>query len=233
MQQTGKGDIELPGTSEVPGSWQLVIIPAMNEIISDEEILARIRAGDKSACALCIEKYGSRLTRLALRLLQNEADADDVVQETFLNAFKAIESFEGRSSLGTWLHRITYNNAMMRLRRLSPEMISVDITLDGADEGVPVPQVFFDWCCLPEEDYHNEEVRQQLASAFGTLSPTLRSVFVLRELKGLSTRETAVALDVSEDVVKTRLRRARTHLREILGDYFADGNDVMWERVEG
>lgn len=198
-------------------------------MISDEEILIRIQAGDKSACALCIEKHSPDLHRLALRLMQNEADADDVVQETFLNAFKAIESFEGRSTLGTWLYRITYNNAMMRLRRSTPDMVSLDFKLDGAEEGQSVPQAFFDWCCLPEEDLHNEEVRQQLEEAFETLSPPLRDVFELRELQGLSTRETAVALDVSEDVVKTRLRRARLHLRDKLGDYITGDADRVWD----
>ncbi len=191
----------------------------MDEIISDEEILARIRAGDQAACDLCIEKHEPSLYRLALRLLQNEADAEDVVQETFLSAFKNIDSFEGRSELGTWLYRITYNNVMMRLRGRPPEPLSVDRTFELGDEGYAVPQAFFDWCCLPEEDFQSTEVRQELEKAIGTLSPALSSTFILRDLEGLSTRETAVALDTSEDVVKTRLRRARLQLREALADF--------------
>jgi len=198
----------------------------MNEVVSDEEILAGVRSGDKSACDLCIEKHGPSLYRLALRLMQNEADAEDVVQETFLNAFKAIDSFEGRSGLGTWLYRITYNNVMMRLRGSSPDTVSVDNTLDLGEEGHAVPQQFYDWCCLPEEDFHSEEVRLELEKAIRTLSPTLSSTFILRDLEGLSTRETAVALGISEDVVKTRLRRARLHLRENLSDYFAEREDL-------
>jgi RNA polymerase sigma-70 factor (ECF subfamily) len=194
----------------------------MSETISDEQILALVRAGDKAGCAMCIDKYGSTLYRLALRLMQNEADAEDVVQETFLNAFKAIDSFEGRSGLGTWLYRITYNNAMMRLRKPEPDIVSVDVKLEGSEEGYPVPQQFFDWCCLPEEDFDSAEVRLELNRAIGELSPPLRSAFTLRELEGLSTRETAEALDVSEDVVKTRLRRARLQLRELLSAYFAE-----------
>jgi len=197
----------------------------MNEIVTDEEILARIKAGDKSACDLCVDKHTPKLYGLALSLLHNEADADDVVQESFLNAFRAIDSFEGRSSLSTWLYRITYNNAMMRLRRPQPDMISVDERLDGTDEGSAVPQAFFDWCCLPEKDLQDVEIRHRLESAFGTLSPTLRSVFELRELQELSTRETAVTLGVSEDVVKTRLSRARRHLRDELGDYLPFAQD--------
>jgi RNA polymerase sigma-70 factor (ECF subfamily) len=198
----------------------------MSETISDDDILARIRSGDKSGCALCIDKYGPSLYRLALHLTQNERDAEDVVQETFLNAFKSIDSFEGRSGLGTWLYRITYNNAMMHHRRKPKvEPVSVDEKLEGVEEGYTVPQEFFDWCCLPEEDFDSEEVRLELEKAVDELSPTLSSVFILRELEGLSTRETAETLDVSEDVVKTRLRRARLALRETLSVYFAEVNE--------
>jgi len=193
----------------------------MNDLTADHDILERIRSGDKSACALCIETYGSSLYWLALRLLNNEKEAEDVVQETFLNAFKAIDSFEERSGLGTWLYRIAYNNAMMRLRRPLQTQLSLESALDDSEEGYPVPQQFYDWCCLPEEDFDSEEVRLELNQAIRALPPTLSSVFTLRELEGLSTRETAVALDVSEDVVKTRLRRARLHLREELSAYFA------------
>ncbi len=193
----------------------------MNEVGSDEELLAGIRSGDKSACDLCIEKHGPSLYRLALSLMHNEADAEDVVQESFINAFNAIDSFEGRSSLGTWLYRITYNNAMMRLRGSPPDPISVENTLDLGEEGFVVPQQFIDWCCLPEEDFQSTEVRLELEKAMSTLSPALSSTFILRDMEGLSTRETAAALDTSEDVVKTRLRRARLHLREALAAYIA------------
>jgi RNA polymerase sigma-70 factor (ECF subfamily) len=195
----------------------------MSDVIRDEEILARIRAGDKSGCALCIERYGPSLYRLALRLAGNEKDAEDIVQESFLNAFKAIDSFDGRSQLGTWLYRITYNNAMMRLRKEPGDgAVSVEETLDSAEEGYAVPRQFFDWCCLPEQDFATEEVRRELDKALGDLSPALSSTFVLRELEGLSTRETAETLGVSEEVVKTRLRRARLQLREALSIYFAE-----------
>ncbi len=188
---------------------------------TDEALLARIRAGDQSACAECIDIHAPAIYRLALRLMQNEEDAEDVVQETFVNAFKGIDSFEGRSSLSTWLYRIAYNNAMMRLRRPSPHTVSVEETLDDG-EAAPVPRQLFDWCCLPEKEFATEEVRRELETAVGQLPPTLRSTFILRELEGLSTQETADALDVSTDVVKTRLRRARLWLREYLSDYFAE-----------
>ena len=199
----------------------------MNDHISDSDIIERIQNGDKSGCAACIEKYGPRIYRLALRLMENEADAEDVMQETFLNAFKAIDKFEARSSLGTWLYRIAYNAAMMRLRRPFPPTLSVDQSLDESDPTLPVPQQLYDWCCLPEKDFETGEVRLALESAISTLSPMLRSVFVLRQLEGLSTEETAVSLEVSTDVVKTRLRRARLRLREELSGYFAEKQQLV------
>ncbi|MCB8983828.1 MAG: sigma-70 family RNA polymerase sigma factor [Ardenticatenaceae bacterium] len=189
--------------------------------LSDQELVARLQGGDKSACTICIDRYGTAVYRLALRLLKNEADAEDVMQETFLNAFKAIGSFEGRASIKTWLYRITYNNAMMRLRQKDPALLSLDETWAAEDGAVVVPQQLFDWCCLPERELTSEEAREKLATAVTDLPPALKGVFVLREFEGLSTQETADALEISTDLVKTRLYRARLQLRENLADYFA------------
>jgi RNA polymerase sigma-70 factor (ECF subfamily) len=187
----------------------------------EADLLARIRAGDKAACGLCVEHHSNSLYRLALRLVENEAEAEDVVQETFLRAFKAIEAFEGRSSLGTWLYRITYNTAMMRLRKKEPDTISVDASITTAD-GDTIPRQLYDWCCLPEEDYGSLEARRELEAAIKALPPLYKPVFHLRELEGLSTAETAQVLDVSVEVVKTRLHRARLWLRERLAEYFTE-----------
>lgn len=193
-----------------------------DHLVDDTQLLSRIRAGDKAACAICIEQHSPQVYRLALRLMQNEADAEDVLQETFLNAFQAIDHFEGRSTISTWLFRIAYNAAMNRLRRPILMDLSVEDTLDSSEDGSLLPTQFFDWCCLPEEDFHTAEVQTQLEQAMRQLSPTLRSVFILRELEGLSVQETAEALDVSQDVIKTRLHRARLFLREQLSAYFKD-----------
>ena len=193
-----------------------------DHLVDDTQLLSRIRAGDKAACAICIEQHSPPVYRLALRLMQNEADAEDVLQETFLNAFQAIDHFEGRSTISTWLFRIAYNAAMNRLRRPILMDLSVEDTLDSSEDGSLLPTQFFDWCCLPEEDFHTAEVQTQLEQAMRQLSPTLRSVFILRELEGLSVQETAEALDVSQDVIKTRLHRARLFLREQLSAYFKD-----------
>jgi RNA polymerase sigma-70 factor (ECF subfamily) len=193
----------------------------MTDNYDEAELIARLKAGDSAACAECIEIHSPLVYRLALRLMGNEAEAEDVLQETFLNAFRGIESFEGRSGLGTWLYRIAYNAAMMRLRRTDPTMMSVEESLDN-DGQFFVPKQLFDWCCLPESDFEGEEVRAELETAIGELPETLRVVFVLRELEGLSTAETAAALELSEGAVKVRLHRARLWLRERLAPYFTD-----------
>ena len=188
---------------------------------SDRALIERIRRGDKSACAECVERHSPGVYRVALRLTGNEVEAEDVVQETFLSAFKAIDTFEGRSSLATWLYRITHNAALMRLRRVRPDQVSVDDE-EAFGEGTIIPSQLHDWCCLPEQDFESSEARAELEQAIRDLPEKLRVVFVMRELEGLSTEETAEVLDVSIDVVKVRLHRARLQLRERLSAYFTE-----------
>jgi RNA polymerase sigma-70 factor, ECF subfamily len=192
----------------------------MSDSIQELDLLRRIQAGDKSACAECIDLHSPGIYRVALRLVHDEKDAEDLVQETFLQAFRAIQSFEGRSELHTWLYRITYNAALMRHRVQHPTT-SVDDTLQE-NEGAIIPEQLMDWCCLPEPDLQTEEVRFQLEQAIRDLPDTLRAVFVLREMEGVSTQDCAETLGVSTDVVKQRLHRARLWLRERLSDYFAE-----------
>lgn len=188
---------------------------------SDLELMARVRAGDKSACNACINAHAPAVYRLALRLMRNEAEAQEVMQETFLKAFRAIDSFDSRSELTTWLYRIAYNTALMRLRRPVAETRSVE-ELSEPDDGNLVPEALFDWCCLPERDQETTEAKTELERAIGELPEKLRVVFVLRELEELPTAAVADSLQVSEDVVKTRLHRARQKLREALTGYFQD-----------
>jgi RNA polymerase sigma-70 factor (ECF subfamily) len=189
---------------------------------AEAELLVRLRAGDKAACAECVELHAAGLYRLARRMMRDEAEAEDVVQETVLSAFKGISRFEGRSGLRTWLYRIAYNAALMRLRRAQPETVSVEAGGVNGDDGLPVPRQLFDWCCLPEADFDTQEARDQLEAAIRALPSSLKVVFVMRELEGLSTEATAEALDLSPEAVKTRLHRARLWLRERLSAYFTE-----------
>ncbi len=192
----------------------------MTGIDQDRTLLERIRGGDMAACDECIRQHAGPVYRLALRLVRNEAEAEDVMQDTFLNAFKGIDKFDGRSSLRTWLYRIAYNAAVLRLRKRGPEVISIDEAADP-EEGWALPKEFFDWSNLPERELEKAEVRAEMERAIGELPPTLRAAFVLRELEDLSTEETARALGVTEATVKTRLHRARLWLRERLTSFFA------------
>lgn len=198
---------------------------------NDAELVARLQAGDQAAYAQLVQEHAGNIYRLALRMMGNEADAEDVLQETFLSAFKSIDRFEERSSLNTWLYRIASNAALMRLRRNEPEQVSVDEPIE-LDDGDVVPRQFFDFCCLPEEDLLRDEARAEMRRAIEELPPTLRSVFVLRDVQGLSTEETASTLDLSISAVKSRLMRARLKLREQLSQYFSQGSVIIEERSQ-
>lgn len=188
--------------------------------MNETELLEQIQAGDKAACAMCVELHAPAVYRLALRMMGDPEEAEDVMQETFLNAFRTIESFEGRSGLATWLFRIANNVALMRLRKRQPLFVQIDPHGGDGDEVTPVQ--LFDWCCLPEEDFATAEAQSELEQAITALPPALRAVFVLRELEGLSTEATAQALDLTPANVKVRLHRARLWLRERLAGYFTE-----------
>lgn len=188
---------------------------------SEAEIdLDLLRSGDKAAFTQVVERYADPLYNLALKLLGNQQEAEDALQETFLNAYKAIDSFEGRSSLNTWLYRIAYNTSLMQRRKKRAATVSIDEPLT-MDDGQVIPRQFFDWCCLPERDLLSEEALEMMDEAVQQLSESLRSVFVLRDVEGLSTSETGEVLDLSDSAVKSRLHRARLLLREQLSTYFA------------
>jgi RNA polymerase sigma-70 factor (ECF subfamily) len=180
-----------------------------------------LKSGDREAFAAMVNAYSPQLYRLALRMLGNPQEAEDVLQETFINAFRHLKQFEGRSQLSTWLYRIAANQALMRLRKNEPEMVSVDEPVQ-IDNGESMPRQLKDWCCLPESEFMTSEAQAQLDQAIHGLSSALRAAFVLRDLQGLSTRETAEILEISESAVKTRLLRARLELRDKLSAYFGD-----------
>ncbi len=189
---------------------------------SNDEItlVQRLQSGDQAAFAELVEVHSPHIYHLALRMLGDEAEAEDVLQETFLSAFKNIDSFEGRASLSTWLHRIAANAALMRLRKKQPLFLSVDEATDSSN-GNLVPKAFFDWCCLPESELLTDEARAKMRAAVEALPEKLRVVFVLRDIEGLSTEETAEVLGLSLSAVKSRLMRARMALRERLSEYFS------------
>jgi RNA polymerase sigma-70 factor (ECF subfamily) len=152
-------------------------------------------------------------------MLKNQQDAEDILQETFIKAYKALPKFEGRSKISTWLYRIATNEALMFLRRKQPDTVSVEQPGDNYEEQAPLQIV--DWCCLPESELMSGEALDYLQESIEELPESLRVVFLLRDIEGLSTREVAKVLDLSETAVKTRLSRGRLRLREMLTTYFS------------
>ena len=186
-----------------------------------DAFLEKLRAGDPAAFAQLVEANQRNVYNLALRMLNNPQEAEDVLQETFLSAYKALPSFEGRSSLSTWLYRIASNASLMRLRKKQPETTSIDEPLE-LEEGDSLPRQFVDWSSVPEDELLTEESRRVMDKAVAELPERLRMVFILRDIEGLSTQEAGDVLELSESAVKTRLHRARLALREKLSAYFAE-----------
>ena len=176
---------------------------------------------DKSAFAQLLNENSENIYRVALKMVGNPQDAEDILQETFIKAFNNIEKFERRSKLSTWLYRIAINESLMHLRKQKNHFEELDAGVQK-DDGDILPRQIIDWCCIPEKELLNNESRRHLKSAIKTLSEANRAAFILRDVQGLSTRETAEALDISESAVKIRLMRARMQLREELTSFYAE-----------
>jgi RNA polymerase sigma-70 factor (ECF subfamily) len=193
-----------------------------SETIPDEAaLLARMQAGDADAFEACVRAYCGRLLIAARRILRNEEDARDAVQEAFLSAFKEIGQFKGLSKLSTWLHRIAVNAALGRLRTLQrhPEQ-SIEGLLPhfGEDEhqlDPPAP-----WVATPPTVLEQQESRELVRGCIDQLPAIYRTVLLLRDIEGIDTEETAEMLGTSPGVVKTRLHRARQALRTLLDPHF-------------
>ena len=186
--------------------------------MTTEISLEALMAGDRVEFARLVDTYSNPIYRLGLRMLGTPQDAEDILQNTFLNAMLHLPQFEGRSSLLTWLYRIASNEALMLLRRKKPEVNLEDVE-PGEDEDLR-PTQFADWSALPEDELLAGEGKQTLDQAIKLLPESLRIVFLLRDVEGLSIKETAAALNLTEVNIKTRLLRARLFLREQLSSYY-------------
>jgi RNA polymerase sigma-70 factor (ECF subfamily) len=190
----------------------------MSEHLQQTFSIEALRSGDRDEFARLVDAYSGPVYRLGLRMLGREQDAEDVLQNTFVKILQHIKGFEERSSLSTWIYRIAANEALMMLRKMRPEVNLEDQGSSDDEDFMPVQ--FVDWGALPEEILESEEAQDYLEGAIKELPESLRVVFVLRDIEGLSIRETAEALNLTETNVKTRLLRARLYLREKLSVYF-------------
>lgn len=197
---------------------------------SEAELVEGLRAGDSAAYRRLVDLNSANVYNVALKLLGNEQEAEDVLQETFLSAFRAIDRFEGRSKLSTWLYRIAYNASLMHLRkREQMTTFSLDRPF-GDDEqqtGEPSALHLVDWSAVPDDQLLTAEARQEMDRAIAELPESLRATFVLRDIQGLSGAETAEILGISVQAVKNRLHRARLRLRGRLSSYFVERADAL------
>jgi RNA polymerase sigma-70 factor (ECF subfamily) len=195
-------------------------IQKLDEPVSDELKLVRAaKAGDIGAFEQLVHRYDRNVFRIAQHITQNREDAEDVVQDAFLKSYENLKNFQEQSKFYTWLVRIAVNEALMRLRRRRPErMVSLDEEVKTDEDSMP--REVADWSPNPEQLYTQSELRDILTKTIQGLPSSFRTVFVLRDVEGLSTEETAEALDLSIPAVKSRLLRARLQLRERLNKYF-------------
>lgn len=186
----------------------------------NESVLVQAaKQGDVSAYEELVKRYDRNVFRIAQHITQNREDAEDVVQDAFLKAYQNLKNFQGQSKFYTWLVRIAVNEALMRLRRRRPErMVSLDEDVKTEEDSMP--REVADWAPNPEQMYTQAELKDILGKTIQGLPASFRTVFVLRDVEGLSTEETADALDLSIPAVKSRLLRARLQLRERLNKYF-------------
>jgi len=189
------------------------------EVHPDVLLVERARQGDIAAFEKLVRQYDRQVFRIANHIVQNREDAEDVVQDAFLKAYEKLDQFQGNSKFYTWLVRIAVNESLMRLRkRRTGRMVSIDEDVE-TEEG-SMPRDLADWSPDPESMYGQSEMAEILRKTIQGLPPGFRVVFVLRDVEGLSTEETAESLGLSIPAVKSRLLRARLQLRERLSKYF-------------
>jgi RNA polymerase sigma-70 factor (ECF subfamily) len=191
----------------------------------DEHLLvAAAQAGDQKAFEELVNRYEKKIFRLTMNVTRNKEDAEDAMQDAFMKAYSHLNTFEGGSRFYTWLVRIAANEALMRLRKRRANQFSLDEPIEGDDE--IIPRDIEDWGPSPEQRYAQSEMHEILNTVIDQLSPEFRVVFVLRDVEGLSTEETASTLGISVAAVKSRLLRARLRLRQKLDRYFRrDGSN--------
>ena len=193
---------------------------------SETVLVERLKGGDGSALETLMERYASRVYRVARGITRTDADAEEVVQDVFLTLVRKIDSFEGRSALGTWIYRVTANAALLKRRGKRAELeVSLEEHLptfkeDGHREGNR-SYLLADWSRTPEAELLDGEARAVLSRAIDQLPEPYRAVLVLRDVEELTNEETARILGESVASVKSRLHRARMALREQLTRHLA------------
>jgi RNA polymerase sigma-70 factor (ECF subfamily) len=218
--------------TKMPAQDSLSPAPPDLSSLTDDELIARARQKDFSAFEALLERYEDKVFRLAYRFVRNESDAKEILQDTFLSVWRKLDTFKGDSQFSSWVYRVAANTALMRLRsqRRHPEISTEDLPpgfLDGfrpatggGEALAHLPSPGENWAKRPDEQLQSDELRRHIQAAVEALPELYRTVFLIRDVEGLSTEETAEVLGISVPTVKTRLHRARIALREAIAKYF-------------
>jgi RNA polymerase sigma-70 factor (ECF subfamily) len=195
------------------------------DVSADEtDLLTRLRAGDDSAYEELVRTYSPRLLAVARRIVGNDEEARDVIQDAFLNAFRSLRSFHGDARVSTWLHRIVVNSALMKLRtrKRKPEE-SIEPLLPAFLADGHYAEKFTSWGEQADAALSRTETQELVRRHIDELPDSFRTVLVLRDIEGLDTEETARVLDTTPNAVKIRLHRARAALRTLLAPHLGRG----------
>ncbi len=199
-------------------------------VLKDEELVQRILNGQKELFELIIRRHNPRLYRISRSIVKDDAEAEEVMQESYVRAYEKLSDFRGEAAFSTWLIRILINEARALVRKRSrwsnggevqEELQVLDLT-EGVESGFTLS---------PEETTMNKELNKMLEKAMEQLPGGYRDVFVMREVEGLSIAETAACLELSEDNVKIRLHRAKEMMRDLLMASYQDADIYPFHRV--
>lgn len=212
-------------TSTFPTLW--VTLFATNSILpltkhstrSDDQLIAAARRGDKRAFTTLVKRYEDMVYKFSYKVCRDKHRAEEALQDTFINMYKNLHAFDGRSKLSTWLYRIVANNCLMKRRRRKLEEILESYDAPTTSEDGPIEHHVPRWEETPADVVMNRELRQALDKAILKLPTDYRIVFVLRDVEGRSNEETANILGLTVEATKSRLRRARAFLRDQLQPY--------------
>lgn len=185
------------------------VMTAATKAISDEEVVERVRGGETALFEVIMRRYNQRLFRISRSILGNDAEAEDVTQDTYVRSYLHLDQFAGRATFSTWITKIAVHEALARLRKRQ-RFVRIDAETESTEGHVSLESK----TPSPEQEVLTHTMRIVLETAVDKLPETYRSVFVLREIEGMSTADTAECLDLSEESVKVRLHRARSLLRK-------------------
>jgi RNA polymerase sigma-70 factor (ECF subfamily) len=189
---------------------------------TDLELLDGARRGDYAAFEELVRRFRDRVYRLARGMTANDAEAEEVVQDTFLSVFKGLDSYRGDAAVAGWIFRVAANAALMRLRRQRrrPLLSLEDTRPDFSEDGTRHVNPPGDWAKQPDEKLISRELGERIEAAIAELPEKYRLVMLLRDVEGLSAEEVADTLGITIPTVKSRLHRSRLFVRDALEDYF-------------